>query len=135
MRAVVHDKVPRPIVAPWIWSTHTDLSENDDHVLELCCLQPKIQIRMDSGLRAEQRVYCPAAGQAHIDSTVTEYSQQLDGGVGIHHMVKHRLQPTEWLLVGTREFTTDTERATRSTASRRMPDAYDGASALSRSWR
>ena len=77
-RAVVHDEVPRAIVAPRVQPIHPHLSENDDHLLKFCRLQPEIEIRMNSGLFTEQRVDRPATAKAHIDPTATESSQQLD---------------------------------------------------------
>ena len=57
--------------APRIKPVHPDLSENGDHLLELCRVQPEIAIRMDSVLLAEQCVHRPAAGEADVDPAVS----------------------------------------------------------------
>jgi hypothetical protein len=92
---VVQGEVPRPFVAPGIQPIHPDVREHGDHLLELCRLHPEVEIGMDSGLLTEQRVDCPAAAEAHIDPSGSECGQQLDRRLGIHHVLMHRLEPTE----------------------------------------
>ncbi|MCU1395490.1 MAG: hypothetical protein JWM34_3918 [Ilumatobacteraceae bacterium] len=118
---VVHDEVPWPIVTPRIQPIDPDASENGDHLLELCRLQPEVEIRMSSGLLTEQCVDCPSATEAHIDSSVTECSQQFKGGLGIHDMVMHRLEPTEPIPAERRHFATKaTEHAAQNDAPSRL---------------